>query len=87
MAYIFQGDFDFLPLRAHLLYGAVPEFPTEGDFAMAATAVASDPNEAAAHWQIEAIRARRSHSGAPLNELLSEINRATSARLYKQYTS
>lgn len=80
----FDGDFDFLPLRAGLQYGAVPTYPTYEDFALAVTAVESDPDDPAAHWHVEAIRARRLQPGIMLNDLLKQINTATAARLYKR---
>lgn len=82
----FDGDFDLLPIKAHLLYGAVPTHPTYGDFALAVSEVESNRYEPAAHWQVEAIRARRLNPGVKLDDVRVEINRATAARLYKVAT-
>jgi len=82
----FDGDFDLLPIKAHILYGAVPEYPTYADFALAVTEVFGNRFEPAAHWQLEAIRARRLSQGAKLDDMRVEINRATAASLYKVAT-
>lgn len=76
----FCGDFDTLPVRSHLLFGAVPLFPTSDDFQLAAM-VASHANDAAAEWRVEAIRWRRGNEGKPLD--LRAIAVATSERLFK----
>lgn len=83
----FNGDFDVLPLRAHVLFGAVPEFPTSGDFHQAVSDVEAERDEPAAHWRVEAIRARRIHMGVKLDELRGIINRATAARLFAVVTA
>lgn len=57
---------EFLPFRAGVLFGPVSLYPTSEDFHNAATLY--DEAEPAAHWQIEAIRYRRLHPGAPLDE-------------------
>jgi hypothetical protein len=78
----FAGDFDALPLRAHVLYGATSPFPTEADFHLAASHVAHD-DDAAAHWNIECIRERRSRPGAVLDpSTLNAIALRVAARLY-----
>lgn len=63
----FAGDFDMLPLRAGIVYGPVPLYPTDSDFHIAASIVTRD-DDAAAHWQIEAIRERRVRPGALLDD-------------------
>lgn len=57
---------EFLPLRAHLDFGATPLFPTESNFHLAASDVART-GEPAARWRLEAIRERRQRPGAPLD--------------------
>lgn len=80
----FDGDFEFLPLRARIEFGEVPMYPTYEDFALAVTQVESTPDDPAAHWRVEAIRARRLQPGVLLNDVLKQINTATSARLYQR---
>lgn len=80
----FDGYFEFLPLRAAIEFGDVPTHPTYGDFALAVSQVESTPDDPAAHWRVEAIRARRLQPGVPLNEVLRQIATATAARLYKR---
>lgn len=75
----FAGDFDFLPVRAHILFGAVPAYPTDGDFHHAVS-VAFGREDVAADWRVEAIRWRRGNPGAELD--LPAIARATAARLF-----
>lgn len=75
----FAGDFDWLPLRAHILFGAVPERPIENDFHHAVS-VAFGANDAAAEWRVEAIRWRRRHPGRPLD--LHAIATATAKRIF-----
>lgn len=82
--YQFDGDFDLLPLRAALLFRDVPTHPTYADFALAVTEVESNPDEPAAHWYVEAIRARRLSPGTKLDDLRAQINKATAERLYKR---
>lgn len=83
----FCGDFDSLPIRAHILYGAVPTHPTSDDFQEAAMR-AENENDAAADWHLEAVRYRRHSPGALLtDEALRTIAQATSARLYKKCTA
>ena len=76
----FLGDFDALPLRSHILFGAVPRYPIEDDFHHAVS-VAFHANDAAAEWRIEAVRWRRSHSDGELD--LHAIATATAERLYQ----
>ena len=73
----FDGDFDVLPLRAALLFGAVPLTPTSADFHLAVSDVYAAPEEPAAHWRVEAIRWRRVNAG-PLD--LTAIAKATALR-------
>jgi hypothetical protein len=82
----FDGDFDLLPLKAHILFGAVPTHPTYEDFALAVTEVFGNRFEPAAHWRVEAIRARRLQPGVKLDDVRVEINRATAKRLYEVAT-
>lgn len=74
-----DGDFDFLPFRACLLYGDVPEYPIQGDFEHAVS-VAFGARDAAADWRVEAVRWRRQHPGTPMDRKAIAI--ATAARLY-----
>jgi hypothetical protein len=78
----FDGDFDMLPLRAHIEYGAVPEYPTEGDFAMAVTMALGNAHDPAAQWRLEAIRERRLRPGVTLESAKAEINRRAAARMF-----
>lgn len=78
----FDGDFDVLPLRAQFLFGPVPSHPTSGDFHLAVSDVEHHHDEPAAHWRLEAIRARIRHQGRSLAELRGQIITATAARLY-----
>ncbi len=68
---IFTGDFDLLPIRAHLDLGPVPTSPSMADFDDAMTAALNaDPwtiEGAAAIWQGEAVRWRRGNPGATLD--------------------
>lgn len=73
----FEGDFDALPLRSDLLFGALPVNPTANDFHVAVSEVFSNPEEPAAHWRVEAIRWRRVNAG-PLD--LTAIAKATALR-------
>jgi hypothetical protein len=75
----FDGDFDLLAFRAHVLFGEVPLYPIEGDFELAVSH-AFHAEDAAADWRVEAVRWRRMHAGKPLD--LPAIARATAARLY-----
>lgn len=81
----FQGQFEFLPLRAHIMFGAVPEYPSEGDFHLAAMAVHNEgTDDVAAHWRLEAVRYRRLNPGAPLNtQALKTIAEAVAARIFR----
>jgi hypothetical protein len=78
----FNGDFDSLPLSAHIRFGAVPQFPTESDFHLAVSD-AITARHPAAEWRVEAIRFRRQNPGATLDAAkLKLIARATAQRLY-----
>jgi hypothetical protein len=79
----FDGDFEMLPFRAHVLYGDVPLYPISEDFHLAVS-VAFGRDDAAADWRVEAVRWRLAHMGKPLNEGLREIAAATAARLYRK---
>ncbi len=85
-ATMFDGDFNFLPFRAHMVYGDVPRYPSESDFQMAAMEVSHSPDDAAAHWRLEAVRERRLRPAAPLSgDTLTVINARVAARLYKRH--
>jgi hypothetical protein len=83
----FHGDFEFLPIKSDLLFGPVPLYPTDSDFHLAASTVAANPDEPAAYWRMEAIRARRGHSCAKLDELMPRIMAATAQRLFQVVTA
>ena len=72
----FDGDFDLLPFAAGVRYGAVPLYPTSGDFQDFA-GVKVHEERAEACWHLEAIRWRMQHPGKPLNDGLKDIARAT----------
>ena len=75
-------DPDLLPLRAHVLYEPVPLYPIEGDFHLAASVVAAEPHEPAAHWRIEAIRERRAHAAIAFDpEVLGRIAARVAVRM------
>lgn len=77
----FDGSFDALPLRSHILFGALPSHPIENDFHHAVS-VAFHANDAADDWRVEAIRWRRHN---PIGELdLHAIAVATAKRLFKK---
>ena len=69
----FEGDFELLPLRAHFLFGRLPQCPSDADFHMAVTDAipAQDP---AAEWRVEAIRFRRQNPGARLDERTGSLD-------------
>jgi hypothetical protein len=75
----FCGDFDVLPLRAHLLYGPVPTHPTSQDFQNAGCSGIDD--EAAARWRLEAIRWRMANP-FPMPLDLRAIANACAAKFY-----
>ena len=79
----FDGDFDFVPVRAHVEFGAVPAFPTEADFHHAVS-IAFGREDVAADWRVEASRWRRSNPGVELD--LRAVARATAKRLYTKLT-
>jgi hypothetical protein len=77
----FDGEFDFLPFAASIEFGAVPEFPTEDQFHIAAGRANDSP---AARWFCEAVRYRRHHPGAKLDAVaLKAIALSTSQSLYR----
>lgn len=79
----FDGDFDFLPIRAHLVFGQVPQFPTDEDFHLAVSDVCHAEDDAAAHWQVEVIRERRIRPGAAFDAAtMKAINLRVAKRLY-----
>ena len=83
----FAGDFEFLPLAAHIRYGAIPVIVTGNDFQSAAVRVSRDLDVyAEAHWYLEAIRERRLNPTRSLNEAMSDINARVARRLYERTT-
>lgn len=72
---------DLAGLRAALVYGDVPLYPTTGDFLLAATDVVDHADDIAAHWRLEAIRARRLAPGSVLD--CEAIERAAEARMHR----
>ena len=82
----FDGDCSFLPLSAHIHFGEVPLYPVEGDFHRAVSDVEHDPENAAAHWRVEAVRVRLHNPGKPLDDLETEINARTVKRIYEFVT-
>lgn len=86
---MFDGDFDTLPLHAHIVGGPVPNYPVKDDFELASIqASAVDPfsrRGAALVWRLEAIRYRRTHPAAPLSgDVLREIATATASSLFRR---
>lgn len=80
------GDFFVLPLRADLVYGAVPSHPRESDFHMAVSDVEGNPHDDAAHYRVEAIRFLRKNPGASLaDDNMKAVLAATAERLYQRY--
>lgn len=78
----FEGDFDLLPIAAHLRYGEVPLYPVSEDFHnFVSTKVHERRPEAC--WQLEAIRWRLQNPGRPLNEGLKVIAVATAAAIFR----
>ena len=76
-------DLDLLPLRAHVLFGEVPRYPTDDDFHGAASDVFHEEDEPATHWRLEAVRWRLHHPGTPLDDVaLATIAGRTAARLF-----
>lgn len=76
----FLGDFEFLPLAAHLRYGQVGS-----DFQLAAVTVADDLGVyAEAHWYLEATRERAQDPACKLDERLSAINARVAKRLFER---
>lgn len=84
----FLGDFDLLPLRAHLDIGGVPLSPSMRDFDDAMThAIRADPFTvagAAAIWHGEAVRWRRGHANAIAPLDLGAIAQATAEQIYRK---
>jgi len=78
----FEGDFDLLPLAAHIRYGAVPAYPTSEDFQNFA-GTKEHEQRPEAHWHLEAIRWRRANLGSPLDAGLRAIAIATAAAIIK----
>lgn len=82
----FFGDFDLLPIGAHLRFGAVPRAPTSDDFQLAACLCSELAEEGCAYaaWHIEAVRERRLNPGVALSgEVMHRINTRVAARLYE----
>jgi hypothetical protein len=80
----FDGDFDMLPLRAHVVYGEVPLYPIEADFHHAVS-VAFGAEDPAAEWRVEAVRWRLRNQGQPLSDAaLKTIAVATAKRLQRR---
>lgn len=74
----FDGDFDLLPIAAHLRYGMPGH-----DFQFAAVRVADDLDVyAEAHWYLEATRERALNPACVLNERLSAICARVARRLF-----
>lgn len=82
----FLGDFDLLPLAAHLQHGAVPTHPTSDDFQLTAARL-GDSSDAASLWHLEAVRERRLNPGRPLEDAKKDINRRVAARLHEICTN
>ena len=86
---MFDGDFDTLPLHAHIVGGPVPAYPVKDDFELASiVACNADPfsrRGAALVWRLEAIRYRRTHPAAPLSgDVLREIASAAAEALSRR---
>jgi hypothetical protein len=76
----FSGDFEFLPIAAHLRYGQVGN-----DFQHAAVMVADDLDVyAEAHWHLEATRERAVNPTCRLDERLGVINARVAKRLFER---
>jgi hypothetical protein len=81
----FSGDFEFLPVAAHLRYGAIPVIVTSSDFQLAAVRVSADLEVyAEAHWHLEAVRERRLNPSRSLNDAMRDINDRVARRLYER---
>jgi hypothetical protein len=81
----FDGDFDFLPLAAHVRYGQIPKFPSSGDFQSAVCLVVDDLDKyVEAHWYLEATRERILHPGRALDDAKRDINGRVASRLHKR---
>ena len=82
---IFTGDFDLLPVRAHLDHGPVPRRATMVDFDHAMTAaINADPwtiEGAASIWHGEAVRWRRGNPDAETIDTAA-IAAATAKRIH-----
>lgn len=81
----FTGDFDLLPVRAHLDHGPVPKRASMVDFDDAMTAsINADPwtmKGAASIWHGEAVRWRRGNPDAEVIDTAA-IAAATAKRLH-----
>jgi hypothetical protein len=76
----FEGDFEFLPIAAHLRYGMPGH-----DFQSAAVLVADDLDVyAEAHWYLEATRERVLNPACALDERMSAINTRVAKRLFER---
>ncbi len=78
----FLGDFEMLPVAAHFAFGEVPLYPTSNDFQLAAM-LYGDSHDAAALWQLEAIRERRVHPNRALEAAKGDIAQRVAGRLHK----
>jgi hypothetical protein len=78
----FEGDFDLLPIAAHVRYGAVPPYPTSEDFQNFACTKEHEQRPEA-HWHLEAIRWRRQHPGVALDDGLRDIAKSTATVILK----
>lgn len=77
----FDGDFDFLPVASMIELGAIPSHPTSDDFQLAAMTADDSP---IARWRCEAIRYRRQHPAAALDEsALKAIANSVAGHLYR----
>lgn len=76
----FVGDFDTLPLAAHIAVGPVPEYPTSDDFQRASMRADDSP---AHRWFCEAVRQRRLFPGQLLDDGMSDINARVANALYE----
>lgn len=77
----FDGDFDFLPIAAHLRYGMPGH-----DFQLAAVMMADDLDVyAEAHWYLEAARELALNPACVLDDVrLRAINTRVAKRLFER---
>lgn len=80
----FNGDFDSLPIKAHILLGQVPLNPNYGDFCLAVSDLEHDQTPESL-WRLEAIRWRLANQGKNLD--LQAINKVVAKRLYEEATA